>query len=122
MKTYKDLEIYQEGYNLALEMYNITKKFPKEEQYLMISQIRRAATSIPMNIAEGYGRMSKLEMGRFTKMAIGSCNEIRVILEISKDLKYLDEKTYENVIERYNVLGKRMNKFLQSLTTNEDKS
>ena len=85
----------------------------------MVSQLRRAATSIPMNIAEGYGRLSKLEMGRFVKMAIGSCNEIKVILEISKDLKYIEGNEYQQYEERYEVLGKRLYKFLQSLATNK---
>ena len=58
MKTYKELEVYQEGYNLTLEMYKMTKSFPKEEQYEIVSQLRRASSSIPMNIAEGYGRIS----------------------------------------------------------------
>ena len=94
MKTYKDLDIYKEGYNLTLEMYKITDEFPKEEKYEIVSQLRRASSSIPMNIAEGYGRMSKPEMGRFIKMSIGSCNEVKVILEISKDLKYIKESIY----------------------------
>ncbi len=59
---------------------------------------------------------SKLEMGRFVKMAIGSCNETKVILEISKDLKYIDDTKYEEYEKRYEVLGKRLYKFLQSLT------
>ena len=120
MKTYKDLEIYQEGYKLALEMYKITRTFPKEETYEMVSQLRRASTSIAMNIAEGYGRMSNSEMGRFTKMAIGGCNEIKVTLEMSKDLEYLKETTYQELIERYEVLGKRLYKFLQSLNQVKD--
>ena len=114
MKTYKELEVYQEGYRLTLEMYRMTVVFPKEEQYGIVSQLRRASSSIPTNIAEGYGRISRLEMGRFLKMSIGSCNEMKVLLELSKDLKYISEEEFKKLIERYEVLGKRLYKFLQS--------
>ena len=110
IKDYKDLEIYQKGYNLTLELYRITKKYPKEEQYEMVSQIRRAAYSIPLNISEGWGRKSKLEFKRFLKMSLGSCNELQVLIELSKDLKYISEQEYEEIKNKAEILGKQIYK------------
>ena len=108
MKTYKELEVYQEGYNLLKEVYVITKKYPKEEQYVMLTQIRRAALSVILNIAEGYGRQSKDDFKRFLKISFGSVNEVEVLLELSKDLKYISEEQYNEIIVKYNTLGKRI--------------
>ena len=108
IKNYTDLKIYQEGYKLVLDMYKITRKYPKEEKYEIVSQIRRAAYSIPLNIAEGWGRKSKLEFKRFLKMSLGSCNELQVLIEMSKDLEYIGEEEYKEVKRRIEQLGKQI--------------
>ena len=72
------------------------------------TQIRRAALSIVLNIAEGYGRKSRDDFKRFLKMSYGSVNEVEVLLELGKDLKYVKEETYRDLIERYSLLGKRI--------------
>ena len=110
IKDYKDLEVYQKGYELTLEIYKITKKYPKEERYEIVSQLRRASSSIPMNIAEGWGRKSKLEFKRFLKMALGSCNELQVSIELSKDLEYLSEEEYKGIREKSEILGRQIYK------------
>jgi four helix bundle protein len=75
--SYKDLEVYQESYQLALLLHQMTQKYPKFEKYEMGSQTRRAAVSIPVNIAEGYGkRESQLDFKRFLRMSLVSCNEV----------------------------------------------
>ena len=108
IKSYTDLIIYQEGYKLVLDMYKITRNYPGEEKYEIVSQIRRAAYSIPLNIAEGWGRKSKLEFKRFLKMSLGSCNELQVLNELSKDLGYINHKEYINVKGRIEKLGKQI--------------
>ncbi len=108
IKNYTDLKIYQEGYKLVIDMYKLTRTYPKEEQYEIVSQIRRAAYSIPLNIAEGWGRKSKLEFKRFLKMSLGSCNELQVLIEISRDLGYIKEEEYKKQKERLEVLGKQI--------------
>ena len=108
IKNYTDLKIYQEGYKITLEMYKITRKYPSEEKYEIVSQMRRAAYSIPLNIAEGWGRKSKLEFKRFLKMSLGSCNELQVLIEISKDLGYIENKEYKDIKERVERLGKQI--------------
>ena len=108
IKNYTDLIIYQEGYKLVLDMYKITRNYPSGEKYEIVSQIRRAAYSIPLNIAEGWGRKSKLEFKRFLKMSLGSCNELQVLIELSKDLGYINQEEYINVKERVQRLGRQI--------------
>ena len=108
IKNYTDLRIYQEGYKLVLEMYKVTRKYPIEEKYEIVSQIRRAAYSIPLNIAEGWGRKSKLEFKRFLKMSLGSCNELQVLIDLSQDLGYIDEKEHEEFKDKITQIGKQI--------------
>ena len=78
IQSYKDLNVYKRSYSLALKVYGIAKILPKDEQYGLSSQLRRAATSIPLNIAEGYGRKSsEAEFKQFLRNSLGSCNEVR---------------------------------------------
>lgn len=95
--SYEDLEIYKESYSLALNIYIITKKFPKDELYGLTSQIRRASTSITLNIVEGYGRLSKEDFKRFLKISLGSTNETKTLLKFSKDLEYINENEYKGM-------------------------
>ena len=80
-RMYKDLKVYERSYRLAVSIYRYAKTMPEEERYGLTSQLKRAATSIPLNIAEGYGKGdSKLEVKRYLKMAKGSCNEMEVLI------------------------------------------
>ena len=108
IKNYKDLVVYKESYQLTLEIYKMTKNYPVEERYEIVSQIRRAVYSMPLNIAEGWGRKSKLEFKRFLKMSLGSCNELQVLIDLSKDLGYIEENVYRELKERVEILGKRI--------------
>ena len=116
MQSYRELRVYQESYIQAMEIYRLTEKFPKTEQYGLTSQIRRAATSIPLNIAEGYG---KLETGhevlRFLSMARGSSAEMEVLLSFSKDLGYLSENEYSEFIARQEQVGKMLTGLIKSI-------
>ena len=112
IKTYKDLEVYQKGYELTLKIYQTTNEFPVAEKYELGRQLRRAAVSIPANIAEGYGRKkSSAEFKQFLRNAMGSANEVLVLLEIARDLGY---KIPEGMAEEYEVLGKRIYKLIES--------
>ena len=98
IKSYKDLIAYQKGYKLALEIYKITKNYPKEEIYGLISQMRRSAVSIPCNIAEGYRRGHRKEYLQFLHMAYGSCSELETLLSLSRDLGYIERGVFEMII------------------------
>ena len=109
IKGYKDLKIYQISYKLALKIHRLTSIFPKHETYEVGSQLRRASLSIPLNIAEGYGKKtSAKDFKRFLNMSLGSCNETMVLLDFINDLKYIDKKDYEELFEEYRVLAKQI--------------
>ena len=98
IRHYKDLLVYRQAYRLALEVSRLTRAFPKHEQFEMARQMRMAARSIPANIAEGWARrQSPAEFRRFLQMAIGSCEEIKVWLDFSRDEGYLNGKVLEGL-------------------------
>ena len=118
IKSYEDLEVYKRSYRLALELHKTTLKFPAHEKYELGSQIRRASKSIPLNIGEGYGkRLSSDEFKRFLSMAIGSCDEMKILLDFAKDLDYLEQARYLELKERYQVLGKMLYRLHQNWQT-----
>ena len=92
LKNYKELKVWQKSYQLCLEMYKTTKTFPKNEGFGLTSQMRRAALSIPSNIAEGYGRKTTPEYVRFLYIAYGSTCELETQLLLSGDLGYLNKE------------------------------
>ena len=92
LKNFRDLKVWQKSYRLCLDLYKITKKFPKEERYGLTSQIRRAAVSIPSNIAEGYGRKTTADYLRFLYIAYGSICELETQLLLSGDLNYVNQE------------------------------
>ena len=112
--SYKDLRIYQRSYELALEIHKITVKFPVQERRELGSQLRRAATSVPINIAEGYGRKrSPEDFRRFLVIALGSNNEVSVILDLVRDLGYLQEEIHLKLARENTEIGKGINKLIQ---------
>ena len=119
MASYRDLKVYEKAYALALEIYQTTDSLPKEEQYGLKSQIRRASVSIPLNIAEGYGKMGgKKETGRYLGMARGSCCEMEVLVELMKDLGYWQEESYQRFVRGYGEVGKMLAGLIRTTTDN----
>jgi four helix bundle protein len=106
MKTHKDLEVWNLGILLVEKIYSLTKRFPQDEQYSLISQMRRAAVSVPSNIAEGAARHSKREFVRFLYISLGSLSELETQLIISERLKYLVSN--ENVMQLVEELRKKL--------------
>jgi len=96
VRDYKELIAYQKSYELVLLVYRLSGSFPKEEIYGLTSQIRRAAVSIPSNIAEGFMRGSK-EYAQFLKIALGSAAELETQVSISKDLGYCEVQDFEKI-------------------------
>jgi len=90
-KCHEDLEIWKKSIILVKEIYVITRNFPEEEKFVLISQMRRAAISIPSNIAEGAARKSKKEFANFLSISLGSLSELETQLIISKELDYIDD-------------------------------
>ena len=94
MRNFKDLVVWEKAHALTLELYQTTRAFPKEELYGITSQIRRAAASIGANLAEGCGRRTDGEFGRFLLIAMGSASELTYHLLLARDLKLLKETDY----------------------------
>jgi four helix bundle protein len=112
--NYRDLKVFQRSYELALKIHRITQKFPVFERRELGSQLRRAATSIPINIAEGYGRKrSTDDFKRFLVIAMGSSNEVSVELALARDLGYLDAKTHQELESECDQIGRMINKLIQ---------
>lgn len=97
MKTYKELIVWQKAIEFVTVVYSVTKNFPKEEIYGLTNQIRRAAVSIPSNIAEGFGRNSKNEFKHFLQIAVGSLFELQTQLEIAKNLEFISNEEFDKV-------------------------
>lgn len=93
-KPHKKLDAWKLSMDLVIDVYRITDNFPREERYSLIDQIRRAAISIPSNIAEGAARQTKKEFANYLHMAQGSLSELDTQLELARRLGYLDEKTW----------------------------
>jgi four helix bundle protein len=115
MGAYRDLRVWNEAYELAVEIYKITKDFPDHERYGLTSQMRRASVSVPANIAEGYGRKHPKEYNQFISIALGSCNELEVYLLLSKDLGYIDETAKNRLLEKNLEIGKMLSNLRSTL-------
>ena len=114
-KTYESLEVWKNGINLAIEIYGVTKKFPKEEIYGLTSQLRRAVISISANIAEGSGRSSNKEFVRFINIAIGSLNEVESLIFVSKNLNFVSKEDFMNLTNLTGNLGNLLGGFKRFL-------
>ncbi|MBN1925148.1 MAG: four helix bundle protein [Prolixibacteraceae bacterium] len=122
MKTYRDLNVWQKAMTLVEMIYSETKKFPNEETYGLIGQIRRSGVSIPSNIAEGYGRNSTNDYIRFLQIASGSLYEFQTQLEISHRLKYLDENRFNNINELSLEIEKMLSSLIHKIKENKRKN
>ena len=117
MGGYRDLQVYERSYAAARAIYKMTETFPKEEIYGITNQMRRAAISVPMNIAEGYAkRESQAEFKRFLMMAIGSANEMNVLIDFAKDFEYIEKDVHEKAWTEYEEIGKMLNSFIKKVT------
>ena len=115
-QSHKDLFIWKKAMELVTQTYQITTKFPKEETYGLIDQMRRAAISIPSNIAEGKGRRSSKEFRLFLTHARGSLSELETQIQIANNLGYLETVSSESITAKISELGKMSNGFLEAVT------
>ena len=110
--SFEDLEVFQRAYRLSLDVHRKSLAMPRIEQFALGDQVRRASKSICANIAEGYGRQkqSKAEFRRFVWMAVGSSDEMRVWARYALDLGYIDEPTWRNWRDEYQIISKQLRK------------
>ncbi len=113
---FEDLKVWQIGHELTLEIYRITKTFPTKELYGIIAQLRKAASSVPANIVEGYYRHTTKELIKFLYNARGSAGEVAYFLILSKDLEYISNKEYLALRKRCEVLLRSISAMINSLS------
>jgi len=114
-KDFQEVPVWQSAHRATLRVYILTKGFPREETYGLVSQIRRSASSIPANIAEGFYRNTTKELVQFLYNARGSCGETIYHLILSKDLNYINEKEFYELEEIYIGIVKQLNGWIASL-------
>ncbi|MDX2362649.1 MAG: four helix bundle protein [Crocinitomicaceae bacterium] len=115
MHRFKDLEFWEKSKTLAVEIYELTGSFPQSEVYGITSQMRRAAVSIPSNIAEGAGRTSDKEFSRFLDIAMGSAYELETQLLIANDIGFLNKDKFESSNSQLSSVIQMISKFKQRL-------
>jgi four helix bundle protein len=113
IKTYRDLIIWRNSMDLAKHTYRLTKTFPGDEKFGLVSQINRSVVSLASNIAEGFGRKSPEEFRRFLKIALGSLYEFKTQIELSKDFGFLKAEDYAYMNELSDEIGKMINTILK---------
>jgi four helix bundle protein len=115
MGSYRNLKVWERAHRLTLEVYSATKTFPRDEMFGLTSQLRRSASSIPANIAEGCGRNGDTELARFLTIAMGSASELDYYLLLSRDLGYLLQPRYDHLATETQGVAKMLATFIDRL-------
>ena len=113
--NFREMVIWKDSIKIAKDIYAISSEFPIHEKYGISSQLQRAAVSISANIAEGSDRASDVDFKRFLSFSVGSAYELELLLTIAKEVGYLEEKCYSDIIQELQYLQKMMHKFSQQL-------
>jgi four helix bundle protein len=116
MKDFRQLKVWQKAHQLTLAIYQVTASFPRDEIYGLTSQMRRAAASIPSNLAEGCGRNSDAELARFSSMAAGSASELEYHLLLARDLNLIQLNDYQLLADQIIEIKRMLTVFVQKLT------
>ncbi|MBL7702866.1 MAG: four helix bundle protein [Ferruginibacter sp.] len=104
MQNYKDLKVWEKAHQFTLMVYDTSKLFPKEEIYGLTNQLRRAASSIPANIAEGCGKSSNPDFAKCLNISLGSANEAEYFILLAKDLSYMNVEKFDMLYKQINVI------------------
>jgi four helix bundle protein len=115
-RSHKDLDVWKKSVRLVVDLYKLTSRFPPDERFGLTNQIRRASTSVPANIAEGWGRGSTKEYIQFLKIARGSLTELETHLIVSGELGYVDRIESVRIEAGISDVGKMLNRLIQALS------
>ena len=118
MKNFKELQVWQKAHQLTLLLYKITNSFPADEKYGLVSQIKRSASSIAANIAEGCGRSGDAELARYLQIAMGSASELEYHILLVHDLKIIETSNYEELANEVVEIKKMLASFIKKLRIN----
>ena len=113
IQSFTDLEVWKEGHSLVISVYQFTASFPKSETYSLVDQMRRAASSVTANIAEGWGRQTYKERIQFCYLAQGSLTELKNFLLIARDIGYLKKQSFDELAKQANLTHKLLQGFIQ---------
>ena len=117
---FRKLDVYQNAKKLSHYVYSLVKSFPSDERFCLSIQLRRAVTSIPINIAEGFGRFSAKEKARFIEIAFGSLTEVVCELELSLEQQYIRQEDFEEAERQIIVISKQLSRLYSSIMNNGD--
>jgi four helix bundle protein len=115
IRTYRDLIVWQDSMDLVVTIYRITATFPKEERYSLVDQLRRAAVSVPSNIAEGHGRSRTGDYLRHLSVAVGSLSEVETQVQIARRLEYIAADDESRLLKACNAIAKMLGGLIRSL-------
>ncbi|MAQ74725.1 MAG: diversity-generating retroelement protein bAvd family protein [Aquimarina sp.] len=115
MRDFKELKVWEKAHELTLNVYRVTENFPIEEKFGIVSQLRRAVSSVPTNIAEGSGHNSNKEFGRFLKIASASISEVEYLVLLSKDLNLIDKEIWQSITDEVVIIRKMLFKLVKAL-------
>ncbi len=113
IQSFTDLRTWQEGHRLVIEIYHLTKSFPKEELFGLVMQLRRASVSVTSNIAEGFGRANSKERAQFYAIALGSLTEVQNQLMIARDVEFLSHPDFATVFEQTVTVHKMLSSLMR---------
>ena len=116
MQNYSNLLVWQKSHQLTLDIYEVTRSFPKNEQFGITSQMRRASSSVPTNLAEGSGKLTQHDFRNFVLISFGSSNELEYLLLLSFDLHYLDEYEFARLDEQIKEVKRMLSGLINSIT------
>lgn len=117
LQSFTDLKVWQKAHELTLEIYRLTKHFPPDEKFGLISQMRRCAVSVPSNLAEGFKKHSKKDSVNFYNISEGSLEELKYQVILARDLGYLTQDEFSILREKENEVGKMLFAWKRSQTT-----
>jgi four helix bundle protein len=122
VKGFKELQVWRKAHETTMAIYVVTKAFPSDERYGLTSQLRRSASSIASNIAEGCGRRSDREMARFLQIARGSASEVEYQVFLARDLHYLHEQEFRRLSFQADELQRMRTALIQRFRPPEDRN
>jgi four helix bundle protein len=115
VKDFRSLKVWEKAHEMTIAVYKETKNFPKEELYGLVSQMRRAASSIPTNIAEGCGKHSEKEFANFLQIAMGSASETEYLIFLSGELEYISKDKTQVLINQVTEIKKMLASLIKSI-------
>ena len=121
VRTHKDLDIWKMSIDLVKDIYTLTESFPKDEQFGLTSQLRRAAVSVPSNIAEGSARNGNKEFIQFCYISLGSLSEVETQIIIATELNFIHNRLSSEVLEKVEIIRKKLLNFIKYLKSRDVK-